>query len=79
LSHVITDSIVTKVSVYFNGNIFDQGAYYVKEVMIMKRCKSCSVPIAFGAGLIVASILPTKAVCVIAAIVLIVTCIARRC
>ena len=45
---------------------------------MMKRCKSCGVPIAFGAGLIVASILPTKAVCVIAAIVLIVTCISRR-
>ncbi len=44
----------------------------------MKRCMSCSVPIAFAAGLLVASLLPTKAVCVIAAIVMIVTCIARR-
>ena len=42
----------------------------------MKRCKSCSLPIAFSAGLIVASVLPTKAVCVIAAIVL--TQVARR-
>ena len=44
----------------------------------MRRCKSCSVPIAFSAGLLVASLLPTKAVCVIAALVLIFTCIARR-
>ncbi len=35
-------------------------------------------PIAFGAGLIVASILPTKAVCVIAALVLIFTCLTVR-
>ena len=44
----------------------------------MKRCMNCSLPIAFSAGLLVASLLPTKAVCVIAAIVLIITCIARR-
>lgn len=44
----------------------------------MKRCKNCSLPIVFSAGLLVASLLPAKAVCVIAAIVLIITCIARR-
>ncbi|WP_405357100.1 hypothetical protein [Ruminococcus sp.] len=44
----------------------------------MQKCKNCSVPIAFSAGLLVASLLPAKAVCVIAAIVLIITCIARR-
>ena len=44
----------------------------------MRRCKSCVTPIAFGAGLIVAAILPTKAVCVIAALVLIVTCLSVR-
>lgn len=50
------------------------------EVKIMKRCKvkNCGIQIAFGAGLIVASVLPTKAVCVIAAVVLIITCITRR-
>ncbi|WP_316637966.1 hypothetical protein [uncultured Ruminococcus sp.] len=44
----------------------------------MQRCKGCSVPIAFSAGLLVASLLPAKAVCIIAAVVLIITCIARR-
>ncbi|MBQ7218139.1 MAG: hypothetical protein IJS27_01440 [Ruminococcus sp.] len=44
----------------------------------MRRCKSCMAPIAFGAGLITAAILPTKAVCVIAAIVLIITCLTMR-
>lgn len=44
----------------------------------MRRCKSCSAAIAFGAGLITAAILPTKAVCVIAALVLIYTCLSMR-
>ena len=44
----------------------------------MQKCKNCSVPIAFSAGLLVASLLPAKAVCVVAADLLIITCIARR-
>ena len=44
----------------------------------MRKCKSCIGPIAFGAGLIVAACLPTKAVCVIAALVLIITCLTMR-
>ena len=44
----------------------------------MRICKSCVAPVCFGAGLIVASIMPTKAVCVIAALVLICTCIGIR-
>lgn len=35
-------------------------------------------PIAFGAGLITAAILPAKAVCVVAALVLIITCLSVR-
>ncbi|WP_316607261.1 hypothetical protein [uncultured Ruminococcus sp.] len=44
------------------------------------RCRknSCATAISFGLGLLTASILPTKAVCVIAAIVLIITCLTRR-
>lgn len=45
----------------------------------MRKCKNCGIPIAFSAGLLVASLLPAKAVCVIAAVVLIVTCVMRRC
>lgn len=44
----------------------------------MRRCKSCTAPICFGAGLIVAAILPPKAVCVTAAIVIIITCLKFR-
>ena len=50
----------------------------IYRVINMRRCKNCSVPIAFGAGLITAAILPTKAVCVIAALVLIFTCLSMR-
>ncbi|MBQ6153050.1 MAG: hypothetical protein IJJ15_04805 [Ruminococcus sp.] len=44
----------------------------------MNICKKCMTPIAFSAGLVTASLLPVKAVCVIAAIVLIYTCFSCR-
>ena len=44
----------------------------------MRRCRSCGWAIAFGAGLITAAVLPTEAVCVIAAVVLIITCLNKR-
>nr|WP_316624230.1 hypothetical protein [uncultured Ruminococcus sp.] len=42
------------------------------------RKKNCTVAISFGAGMLVASVLPAKAVCVIAALVLMITCLSRR-
>lgn len=44
----------------------------------MRRCKSCVGPVCFGAGLLTAALLPAKAVCVIAAVALICTCISFR-
>ena len=44
----------------------------------MRRCKSCAAPVCFGAGVIAAAILPPRAVCVVAALVLIVTCLGCR-
>ena len=46
--------------------------------MRFRRCKSCLGPVCFGAGLITAALLPAKAVCVIAAVVLIYTCFSVR-
>lgn len=43
----------------------------------MKKCRSCVAPVCFGVGVIAAAVLPPKAVCVIAAIVLILTCLRR--
>ncbi len=50
----------------------------IVRVMTMNICRKCKTPIAFAAGLITAAILPTKAVCVIAAIVLVCTCLSLR-
>lgn len=44
----------------------------------MRRCRSCAAPVCFGAGVIAAAILPPKAVCVLAAFVLICTCLKIR-
>jgi hypothetical protein len=43
-----------------------------------RSCRSCGVSVAFAAGLITAAVLPAGAVCVIAALALIVTCLGMR-
>ena len=44
----------------------------------MRRCRRCTAPVCFGIGMIAAAVLPPKAVCVVAAVILIYTCLKLR-